>query len=65
VQEEPKNMGSWAYVQPRFYTSLIKGLNSNRNVNFVGRKVSPSPATGFPKVHKAEIAELLEQATTV
>jgi len=65
VQEEPKNMGAWAYVQPRFYTALIRGLNSAKPVNFIGRKVGPSPATGFPKMHKSEIAEFLNQATTV
>jgi len=65
VQEEPKNMGAWAFVQPRFDTSLFRGLKVKKPVLFVGRRVSPSPATGYPKLHKAEVAEILELATTV
>jgi len=65
VQEEQKNMGAWAYVQPRFYTTLIKGLQLNKSVIYIGRKVSPSPATGYPLQHKSENAEILESAATV
>lgn len=65
LQEEPKNMGAWAYVQPRFFTTLIKGLQSNKSVIYIGRKVSPSPATGYPIQHKFEIENILERATTV
>jgi len=65
VQEEPKNMGAWAYVQPRFYTILLRGIKRDIPVLYAGRKVNPSPATGFPKQHKAEIEEYMERATTL
>lgn len=65
VQEEPKNMGAWSYVQPRFYTTLIRGSQRHIPVLYAGRKVNSSPATGFPKQHKAEILEYMERATTI
>ena len=48
VQEEHKNQGAWSYVQPRFQTA-IGGYE--RRVNYCGRDVAPSPATGnFTKI---------------
>ncbi|GAA4838266.1 2-oxoglutarate dehydrogenase E1 component [Algivirga pacifica] len=49
TQEEPANMGYWTFI-----------LRSYRNeerliqMKLVSRKPSASPATGFPKIHKAE-----------
>ncbi|XP_021344117.1 2-oxoglutarate dehydrogenase, mitochondrial-like, partial [Mizuhopecten yessoensis] len=31
VQEEPKNMGAWCYVQPRM-TTVLKRINTNREI---------------------------------
>ena len=42
VQEEHKNMGAWSYVQPRFETAA----DHKMKICYVGRNVSPSPATG-------------------
>ena len=42
VQEEHKNMGAWSYVQPRFETAT----GHKTKIAYVGRNVSPSPATG-------------------
>merc|ERR1712173_205319 len=79
AQEEPKNMGCWSYVEPRFYTALRKlddqrgkgrGLASwstsspPKDVMYVGRKAAASPATGFPKLHKAQNDEILGDAFT-
>lgn len=58
VQEEPKNMGPYTYMRPRFETAL-REINDNRRVSYVGRKSNCSPATGFPQVHKAEVAQLV------
>jgi 2-oxoglutarate dehydrogenase E1 component len=57
VQEEPSNMGYWAYIlRTIFYRGAIELLS---------RKASASPATGYMKVHKAEQAALVEKAFTL
>jgi len=63
VQEEPKNMGYWAHTQPRIETA-IKHHTKNRNVRpkYVGRPVAAAPSTGFSKVHKEELLNLLREA---
>lgn len=64
-QEEHKNMGPWVYVEPRINVMLSE-LNSQKKgfkgetVNYVGRKVSASPAAGTQKMHKQEQKEILD-----
>ncbi len=53
VQEEPLNMGSWQY---------LLSFWRDPNIEFVGRKVSASPATGFKKVHDQQQKDLVEHA---
>jgi 2-oxoglutarate dehydrogenase E1 component len=53
VQEEPYNMGYWAYIQ-RFMPDA--------GWKVVARKSSASPATGYSKVHKAEQEKIVVQA---
>ncbi|VDK59008.1 unnamed protein product [Anisakis simplex] len=60
AQEEHKNMGAWAFVQPRFNSLLAK---QNRAIKYAGRQPSSSPATGNKYTHIAEQKELL--ATTL
>eukprot|EP00795_Rhopilema_esculentum_P008653 gene8653-14668_t len=50
AQEEPKNMGSWFYVQPR----IITATDNTRTVKYVGRPPAASTATGNKKQHKDE-----------
>ncbi|MEM1010018.1 MAG: 2-oxoglutarate dehydrogenase E1 component, partial [Myxococcota bacterium] len=52
VQEEPENMGAWSFVM----------RTSTRPMEVVCRAASSSPATGFPKVHKEEQADLVKIA---
>ncbi len=52
VQEEPKNMGAWSFINMRV----------DMDLEVVSRKISASPATGFSKVHKEEQAGLVKQA---
>lgn len=53
VQEEPANMGAlW----------FIKRMLPDQPMEFVSRKSSASPATGYSKVHKAEQEKILSQA---
>lgn len=58
VQEEPKNMGAWGFVEPRLHSLL----NYEREVSYVGRQVAASPAAGYKKLHDLEHKHLLKAA---
>ena len=53
VQEEPENSGALHYVLFRL---------RDKNINFISRKASASPATGYSKVHAKEQAEIIDKA---
>ena len=56
-QEEPYNMGSWAFVDRR-----IEGVAGGRRPRYVGRPESAATATGSYKRHNEEQKRLVEQA---
>jgi 2-oxoglutarate dehydrogenase E1 component len=56
VQEEPQNMGAWAFVEPR-----LRGL-TELPVLYVGKPPRPSPAQGSAKFHKQEHAGIVRDA---
>ncbi|XP_022707185.1 2-oxoglutarate dehydrogenase, mitochondrial-like [Varroa jacobsoni] len=58
VQEEHKNQGYWAFVQPRI--NICTGYR--RPAYYVGRGVSPSTATGSKYIHKKEFETFMEDA---
>jgi len=63
VQEEPKNMGAWSYVQPRLRTAFSKlNEDDHREARYVGRAPAASPATGMSRVHAFEQRDLIERA---
>ncbi|MFN0204127.1 MAG: 2-oxoglutarate dehydrogenase E1 component [Bacteroidia bacterium] len=55
VQEEPRNMGAWAYILRMF---------EEVEIECICRKPSPSPATGYEKRHEKEQIEIVEKAFT-
>ncbi|MCH8549653.1 MAG: multifunctional oxoglutarate decarboxylase/oxoglutarate dehydrogenase thiamine pyrophosphate-binding subunit/dihydrolipoyllysine-residue succinyltransferase subunit [Balneolaceae bacterium] len=57
-QEEPKNMGAWTFVAPRFTELLKKG----QKLRYAGRHASASPAAGQKKIHEAEQNKLVSDA---
>jgi 2-oxoglutarate decarboxylase len=57
VQEEPKNMGAWHFIQDEFPPLL-----GARQLRYVGRAENSSPATGSKKLHDAEQAQLVNEA---
>jgi multifunctional 2-oxoglutarate metabolism enzyme len=60
AQEEPKNMGGWAFVEPR-----LRGLMpACERPYYVGRAISASPATGSYAVHELEQRQLVDEALT-
>ncbi|GLB60711.1 2-oxoglutarate dehydrogenase E1 component [Cytobacillus sp. NCCP-133] len=60
IQEEPKNMGAWNFVEPRLKEIAGKEIE----VRYVGRRRRSSPAEGDPTVHKKEQARIIDEALT-
>lgn len=58
VQEEPKNMGAWNFVEPRINEIVPNGIL----VNYIGRRRRSSPAEGDPNVHKLDQSKILHAA---
>jgi 2-oxoglutarate dehydrogenase E1 component len=61
AQEEPKNMGAWRVVRENIQPLLDA---TNREVRYVGRPESASPATGSGKRHQEEQAAIVNDALT-
>lgn len=61
TQEEPQNMGGWAFVEPR----LTELIGDDRKLRYVGRTASASPATGSYAIHNLEQAALVNDSLTV
>uniref|UniRef100_A0A7E4USU5 2-oxoglutarate dehydrogenase, mitochondrial n=1 Tax=Panagrellus redivivus TaxID=6233 RepID=A0A7E4USU5_PANRE len=62
AQEEHKNMGAWAFIQPRFL-SLFSA--EGKGITYAGRKPSASPATGNKYSHIQEQKSLLSEVFSV
>jgi 2-oxoglutarate dehydrogenase E1 component len=62
AQEEPKNNGSWSFVEPFIEECLTKSKVAPARARYAGRKASASPATGLAKRHQAEQAALIADA---
>ena len=58
VQEEPKNMGAWTFVDPR----LRDMVGGELPIRYVGRSARPSPAQSSAKFHKEEHAQIVYSA---
>ncbi|MET0587511.1 MAG: 2-oxoglutarate dehydrogenase E1 component, partial [Novosphingobium sp.] len=61
-QEEPKNNGSWFFVEPLLEETLKKAERKVERARYAGRSASASPATGLAKRHAAEQAALVADA---
>ncbi|MEF2243514.1 2-oxoglutarate dehydrogenase E1 component [Paenibacillus sp. IITD108] len=58
VQEEPKNMGSWSYMEPR-----LRALVSEKiPVRYIGRPDRSSTASGHQEVHAVEQQTIISSA---
>ncbi|MGB3616841.1 MAG: 2-oxoglutarate dehydrogenase E1 component, partial [Catalinimonas sp.] len=53
VQEEPENMGAWAFLLRSF---------REQPLDVIARRASASPATGYAKVHAEEQKQILDRA---
>ncbi|RKP46729.1 2-oxoglutarate dehydrogenase E1 component [Cohnella endophytica] len=59
VQEEPKNMGAWSYMEPRL-RELVD--TSKVTVSYNGRPKRSSPASGYQQIHVFEQQFIINQA---
>ena len=55
-QEEPKNMGAWTFIAPRFVETI------EQIPRYAGRDEAASPAVGSLAIHKHEQTKLVEAA---
>jgi 2-oxoglutarate dehydrogenase E1 component len=63
VQEEPKNMGAWSFVQPRIATATRVINNNEKRPVYVGRKPAAAVATGLgARAHSAEQMSIIQDA---
>ena len=57
LQEEPENMGAWAFVESRVWRVKERGYDFRH----VARVESGSPATGSKTIHDQELADLMDE----
>ncbi len=64
VQEEPRNMGSWMFVQGMWGGALgnFGTYFPKWNLQYVGREIYASPAVGSKKLHDKEQQEIIAKA---
>jgi len=62
VQEEPKNMGAWAFIEPFVEESLTAIKAKHTRLRYVGRKAAASTATGIAAKHKKEQQAIIDDA---
>ncbi|WZY01669.1 2-oxoglutarate dehydrogenase E1 component [Bacillus sp. FSL W7-1360] len=60
VQEEPKNMGAWSFIEPR----LLEVLPEAVPLSYIGRTYRSSPAEGASNAHKAEQKRIVTESLT-
>jgi 2-oxoglutarate dehydrogenase E1 component len=58
VQEEPKNMGAWTFMEPR----LREMTDGELPIHYIGKPARPSPAQGSARFHKEEHAGIARAA---
>jgi 2-oxoglutarate dehydrogenase E1 component len=63
-QEEPKNMGSWSFIEPNLQWVLDRIDASVRRASYAGRAASASTATGLLSKHLHEQKSLVAEALT-
>jgi len=61
-QEEPKNMGSWFFVEPYLEWVLKTAGSKVDRPRYVGRSASAATATGMMSKHLAQLQAFLDEA---
>ena len=60
-QEEPKNMGSWTFVEPYLEWVLGQVGGKSKRARYVGRPASAATATGLMSKHLAQLKAFLDE----
>jgi 2-oxoglutarate dehydrogenase E1 component len=61
AQEEPKNMGAWFFVGPKIQQALASLDHQCKELTYIGREESASPAVGYLKIHNQEQSDLVKK----
>jgi 2-oxoglutarate dehydrogenase E1 component len=61
-QEEPQNMGSWTFVEPRVLAVLDMVKTPERKLRYAGRSAAAATATGMMSKHLQQRDQFLEEA---
>ncbi len=62
AQEEPRNNGSWSFVEPYIEDALTDAGKQGMRPRYAGRTPAASPATGLMSRHQTEQAALVADA---
>jgi len=63
-QEEPKNMGSWSFVEPYLEWVLGQVGGKSKRARYAGRPASAATATGLMSKHLAQLKAFLDECFT-
>jgi 2-oxoglutarate dehydrogenase E1 component len=61
-QEEPKNAGSWSFVEPYLEWVLGQASTAAKRARYVGRPAAAATAVGQMSKHNAQLQAFLEEA---
>jgi 2-oxoglutarate dehydrogenase E1 component len=61
-QEEPRNMGSWHFIEPYLEWVLNQIHAPNKRPRYAGRAAAAATATGLMSKHLAQLKALLDEA---
>jgi 2-oxoglutarate dehydrogenase E1 component len=61
-QEEPKNMGSWTFVEPYLEWVLGHAGSKSKRPRYVGRPASAATATGLMSRHLSQLNAFMDEA---
>ena len=61
-QEEPKNMGSWTFIEPNLEWVLDHVGGAVKRARYAGRPASAATATGLARKHAEEQKKLVAEA---
>ncbi len=64
VQEEPKNMGAWSFVEPYMEWVLAQAGGKAYRASYIGRPMSAATATGLMSKHLAQLKTFMDEAFT-
>ncbi len=58
VQEEPKNMGAWTFIEQHLSPALPPGVY----LRYIGRPERAAPSEGYAHAHAVEQARIVSEA---